>query len=251
MIVIMSTIQEFSYLRVPEKTYSSPEDGSTGLPGSSFLKHTAFSVKASKHLSGWEVLDDASNVLSNIGKGTQFGEWINGELDNSPFQEKGIWEVKSNVQSLWQQFSSSLFAQTVVQTILIANSYLEYFSFLQNSDKACGTSFIWDIMVPGAKLYAGAQKALSGIQMINSAENKKIAERGYGTLLSGASDALYSAAKIGAIYLLFKLSPLAELGFMTTSYLGSIIELSRDKEAAKAETLDEMVCKQPTAMILV
>ncbi len=245
----MTAIQEFSYPRVPPNSALTPDKEDTSIPGTHLVKPAKGLILATQHYTGLEGVGLATDALSHMGKGTDVGEWIRGDSSKSPFKEKEIQKVQTGISSLWDSFSSSLFVQTVVRTILIADSYLEYFSFLKSSEKPPGNVPIWDMIVPTAKLYAAAKKAFRGIQKIGEAKNTHATERGYGTLISGATDGVSALAKLGAIYFLYQLSPVAELAFMTTSYIGSLLELSQDQKTKKMEELDVIVREKPTVMI--
>lgn len=245
----MSTIQEFSYLRVPEKSSINKMGSSTDLPGVGLITPIAYAIKLSEHFTGWEYFNDASTVLSNISQGYRFGEWINGNKDMSPFQEKEIITIKENCSSLWKQFSTSIFAQTVVRTVLITNSYLSDLSLLKSSDSSLFKIPYWDTIVPVAKLYNGIQKTLSGITKIHTKDHDTNPKSGYGTLLSGAADSLSASARIVGSFLIYQVSPLTQLALSILSYVGSIFELSHDDKIHKMEQIDEIAQAKQTVMI--
>ncbi|CCB89659.1 hypothetical protein [Simkania negevensis] len=246
---MMTAIQDFSYPKVPENSALSLSKKDSSIPGTFLVKPAKGIVLATKHYTGVEEVSQATDVLSHMGKGADMGEWIQGDSSKSPFKEKEIQKVKAEISSLWDSFSSSLFIQTVVRTILIADSYLEYFSFLKNAETPPGNVPIWDMIVPSAKLYSAAKKTVKGMQKIGDAKNTQASERGYGTLISGMTDGMSAMAKLGAIYFLYQVSPLAELVFMTTSYIGSLLELSQDQKTKQMEELDLIVLQKPTVMI--
>lgn len=245
----MTAIQEFSYLKCPERSILSPEKDDTSIPGTHLVKPAKGLILATQHYTGLEEVALASDMISHMGKGADVGQWIQGDEKKSPFKEREIKKVSSSISSLWESFSSSLLIQTVVRTILIADSYLEYFAFLKSSDRPPGNVPIWDMIVPTAKLYAAAKKAFRGIQRIGEAKNTQATERGYGTLISGMTDGTSALAKLGAIYFLYQISPLAELVFMTASYFGSILELSQDQKTKQLAEIDQIVQARPTVMI--
>ena len=84
----MATIQEYSYLRVPENSSFSLTECSSDIPVSTILNPARLSVKWSAHLTGHEALPLADNVLSNLSKGSDLATWIAGDQNKSPLKEK-------------------------------------------------------------------------------------------------------------------------------------------------------------------
>lgn len=243
----MSTIQEFTSLRVPEKSRYAYQDGANAFSISDTLKPAQASFEAGKPFEP-ESLPKVHKALSNISKTSRFFEWTRGNQSKSPFKEKEILQVKSDLLSLWEHFSSSLMIQAVVQTILIADAYLEYFSFLSSGDTGQSIPY-WDLMVPVANLYINLKKASEAIQHLCQATTNEEAEKGYASLATATAASLKFLFKLIAYYCLYQVSPLAELILVTTAYIGNLVELSEKEYEKKSKDID-FLARQPRTIIL-
>ena len=243
----MSVIEEFSYFKVDKRFPFFPTKEEICPNVQYMAKRLDSCYKNLEYFSGCELSKENRSLFSQSRKVYQFTDWLNGNVEASPFKEKEILEIKKDIESNWnsQSILSSLYflLKLPLRIISIIDSYLEYFSFLLDPKKLLRSTDFYKTFISMNKLCQGVKKIGASIS------NKRGIRDQIENLLLGIATLSEALATLASVHFYYFLSSRAQIVLVNISFVGSLFSAQNSQEENSCEAIKERIEKVPSPLI--
>lgn len=243
----MSVIQGFSYFKVDKTLPFSPTEKEICPHVQYMAKRLDSCYKNLDYFSGCELSKENRSLLSQFRKIYQFTDWLNGNVEASPFKEKEILEIKKDIESNWNsqwRLSSVYFLLKLPLGIIsIIDNYLEYFSFVLDPKNLLRSTDFYKTFISINKLCQGMKKIGAFIS------NKSGIRDQIENLLLGIATLSEALATLASVYFYYFLSSRAQIVLVNISFVGSLFSAQNSQEENSCEAIKERIEKVTSPLI--
>lgn len=205
-------------LAIPNAQQPSSSTPGKHISAETFLRPAQYALSLSSSQN-----PEVHKTLQTLIEGSDIAAYMNGEKTSLPLKIGDVQYLKTQIQSLFGKgFSSYSIGQIFAKTILISQSYLQYFDLLGTSSLPFHLPYA-EWLIPSASLYGKIQECciLANTLTQESGTDKHLQSM---KLLGCLASTFLCAAQLGTYLYLCRLSASTKLSLTTLTYLTSLYE---------------------------
>ena len=207
-----------SSLAIPNVQQPSLSMPRKNIPAETFLRPAQYALSLSSSQN-----PQVHKTLQTLIEGSDIAAYMSGEKTSPPLKIGDVQHLKDQIQSLFgKDFSTYSIAQIFAKTILISQSYLQYFNLIGTSNTKFQLPYA-EWLIPSASLYGKIQECFTLATTLTqeSGMDKHLQSM---KLLGCLASTFLCAAQLGTYLYLYRLSASTTLSLTTLTYLTSLYE---------------------------